>query len=158
MATTLMAWLPQAAVFDTASRPAAAYVNATNHNYMRLNFDSAAKEDCYFQGIVPQVYGGGDTTVKIHWSAGGTGDVVWKAQFLSLADSDVLDAALSSQVNVTDSVTTANDIMIASIAMPDGGNILAGEFFFLNIERTGDDGSDTLGSDAFFLGVEVQED
>ncbi len=157
MATSLMAWLPQAAVFDTSGRPAAAYVAGTNFPYMRLNFDKDGTEIAYFHGVVPQVYGGADMTVAIYYSAGGAGDVVWATGFLGRQDDDVLDAALSAVVSATDTAISG-DLTVATIAMPDSGNLTAGDYFVLSVQRTGGDGADTLGSDAFFLGVEVRED
>lgn len=156
MATSLMSWLPQAAIMPTATRPSAEYSALTNFPVMRLLFDKATDETCYFIGVLPQLYSAGNLTVAIYWTASTTGDCVWGSGFLGREDNDVLDASMATIVNATDSVTAADDLMVATITHS-SPSLTIGDYFVLKIQRTGSDGSDTLDADARFLAVEVRE-
>ena len=156
MATTLQTWTPQAAVYPSSNPPQAAWTAGTNFPWMSLNFDQSTAEKVYFFGVVSQSYGGGNISAKVFWTATTTGDVVWGAKYLGRVDDEVFDSALSAQATVTDSVTAANDIMVATITLS-SPTLAAGDFLIFELERVAANAADTLAGDAKFLGLTLEE-
>lgn len=156
MAATILQWDAGAALMPAAGAPGAAFTTGTNFTWMSLNFDQTTVETVFFFGVVPQNYAGGTITIRIFWTAATTGNVVWFANYLGRVDDEVLDTALSTGSQVTDGVTAANDIMVASFTVSTPA-LVAGDWFVLNVGRLANDGSDTLAADAKLLAVEIQE-
>ena len=161
MATYLMSWTPQAAVLPTTLRPAMEYSNLSNFPTMRLLFDSAVDESCYFVGILPQHYAGGDTAVLLYWTASATGDVTWRVLQRGIGNNDSVDGAFTDAFSVVDSVTAADDLMVASMTFSfqqiPPPLMSKGDLCIIEVRRQGLNDSDTLAVDARLLGVELRE-
>ncbi len=156
MAATILAWEARAALYPSTNPAQAAFTSGTNFPWMSLNFDQTTAEKVYFVGVVPQNYAGGTINIKVFWTAAATGNVVWGAKYLRRIDDDVLDAALSAQTTVTDSVTATNDLMVGTITITTP-TIVAGALLILEISRVAGDAADTLAADAKLLAIEIQE-
>lgn len=127
-------------------------------NFDELLFDPATAE--YAQALVrlPNNYNNGTVTARFYWSAStSTGSVVWGIQARAFADDDALDTAFGTAQTVTDTLLATGDMHISSAtsAMTSGGTPAATTPLQFQIYRDATSGSDTLGSDARLLGVEI---
>lgn len=127
-------------------------------NFDELLFDPAAIE--YAQALVrmPSNYNNGTVTARFFWSASSsTGSVVWALQARAFADDDALDTAFGTAQTVTDTLLATGDMHIsaATSAVTSGGTPAATTPLQFQIYRDATNGSDTLGSDARLLGVEI---
>lgn len=156
MAASIITWEARSALYPATDPAQAGFTQGTNFPFMTLNYDQTTAEKVYFIGVIPQSYTGGDISVKVFWTATTTGNVVWGVKYLRRIDDDVLDAALSSQATVTDGVTAANDLMVASISIA-SPTIAAGALLLVEMARVAGDAADTLAADAKLLAVEIQE-
>jgi len=155
MATTQLILGPESAILGS-SAPGVSYTAGTNFTYMTLDFDQSTAEKCYFIAPLVQAYGGGNISAKIYWTASATGNVVWGIKYLGRVDDEVLDSALSSQSTVTDSVTAANDLMVATVTLS-SPSLAGGDLLILELSRVAGDAGDTLAADAKFLGMALDE-
>jgi hypothetical protein len=127
-------------------------------NFDELLFDPAAIE--YAQALVrmPSNYNNGTVTARFFWSSSSsTGSVVWGLQARAFADDDALDTAFGTAQTVTDTLLATGDMHIsaATSAVTSGGTPAATTPLQFQIYRDATNGSDTLGSDARLLGVEI---
>lgn len=127
-------------------------------NFDELLFDPAAIE--YAQALVrmPSNYNNGTVTARFFWSASSsTGSAVWGLQARAYADDDALDTAFGTAQTVTDTLLATGDMHIsaATSAVTSGGTPAATTPLQFQIYRDATNGSDTLGSDARLLGVEI---
>jgi hypothetical protein len=93
--------------------------------------------------------------MRIFWTSAGTLAVVWKLQWWGRVDDDIFDATVEGSAQVTDTVTTANDLMVASITM--AATFAAGNALYFQLSREPADAADTSAEDALFLGMELQQ-
>lgn len=125
---------------------------ATNdQNYYALEYDQSTIEYAEFMWIPPANWNASTVTFAVGWTAAaGTGDVIWTLQGRGYADGDAIDQAWGSGVDVTDTLTTADDVHISSTssAVTIGGTLAAGNPVFFRVSRKASDGSDTLNADA----------
>lgn len=127
-------------------------------NFDELLFDPATAE--YAQALVrmPSNYNNGTVTARFFWSSSSsTGSVVWGLQARAFADDDALDTAFGTAQTVTDTLLATGDMHIsaATSAVTSGGTPAATTPLQFQIYRDATNGSDTLGSDARLLGVEI---
>jgi hypothetical protein len=117
-------------------------------------------ETTYFHAIMPRHYTAGPILAKLHWSAPGTGFVVWgaKVERLQAGTDDLDDDGFAAESTATSEITTQDCPVIESIAIDNLDGIEAGDLFRLAIRRLSSDGSDTLAGDAYLLAIELFED
>ena len=156
MATTIQVWTAVDAVFSATTPAQAGWIDGTNFPWMSLLFDKDTDEQAYFHTVFPQSYAAGTLTASIYWTTAGTGDCIWDLSFLGRVNDEVFDAAVSSIASVTDSVTAAADLMVAAISLTTPA-IVKGDYVVFKLNRDANNGSDTLGADAKFLALELQE-
>ena len=136
-------------VEDTPDRP----------EMLVLDFDKDDDEYAQFSIAMPKSWDKGTISYLPVWtcSAGTTGDVIWEMAAVALADSDPVDTAYGSGVQVSDAFDAQGDIHYAgeSGAITVDGSPGNDELTYLRIGRLGSDGSDTFDADARLIGVLV---
>ncbi len=128
-----------------------------------LNFDAATEESAYFEGLLPDNYGGGGLTIDLYWlgATATSGDTKWGASMEALASLDQdADSFATEQVATGTANATSGIYTKTSVTMSSGANmdsLLAGEPFRLKIARKAADVADTLTGDAQLIRVTVKE-
>jgi len=121
-----------------------------------LDFDTSADEYAQFSLIMPKNWDAGTVTFHVVWTAAsGSGTVAWDLQGRSYADSDALDQAWGTAVEVVDTLITANDLHESA----ESGAVTltgatAGEYCHFRVYR--DVSDDNLGVDAKFMGLRIE--
>jgi hypothetical protein len=127
-------------------------------NTDELLFDPATAEYAQAAVVMPSNWNAGTVTAKFHWTAStGSGAVVWALSGRAYADNNALDQATGTAQTVTDTLLTVNyeHITAATSAITLAGSPAAGQLVIFQLYRDATNGSDTLASDARFLGVEI---
>lgn len=127
-------------------------------NTDELLFDPAAIEYAQAMVVLPNNWNAGTVTARFFWTAStGSGSVVWALRARSYADDDALDQAMGTAQSVTDTLLATNDMHIsaATSAMTIGGTVANGNAVIFEAYRDATNASDTLGSDARFLGLQI---
>lgn len=127
-------------------------------NTDELLFDAGTAEYAQAMVVLPNNWNAGTVTAKFFWTAStGSGAVVWALRARSYADDDAIDQAMGTAQTVTDTLLATNDMHIsaATSAITIGGTVANGNAVVFEAYRDATSGSDTLGSDARFLGLQV---
>ena len=127
-------------------------------NYDVLEFDPSTAEYAQVAIVMPSNWNAGTVTAKFHWTAAsGSGSVVWGLSGRAYADNNALDQATGTAQTVTDTLLTAvyEHITSATSAITLAGSPAAGQLVIFQLYRDATNGSDTLATDAQFLGVEI---
>ena len=128
-------------------------------NTDELLFDPAAIEYAQAMVVLPNNWNAGTVTARFFWTAStGSGSVVWALRARSYADDDALDQAMGTAQSVTDTLLATNDMHIsaATSAITIGGTVANGNAIIFEAYRDATNvASDTLGSDARFLGLQI---
>ena len=156
MAVTLAMWEADSALLPATNPPAVKYTSGSNFPWLSLAYDASTEEKAYFFSVMPQIYAAGTITVRIFWTSASTADVVWGVKFLGRVDDEVLDVAISSQSTVTDTITAANDIMVASISLSSPA-VAALDWMVWEVARVAANGADDSAGDALLLAVSLSE-
>jgi len=114
---------PGGAIIPTSGGPTQAMTDGTNHSYYTLSFASGTLSKCYWDFEIPLTYTGGNITPTISWTGTPTtGDVVWWASTVGVADSEQYDVALGGTVSVTTTIdSTTNDVNTSTFSAFDPG-------------------------------------
>lgn len=158
---TLLTFGPADAISPSSNYPQF----TTRNNHLVLAFDTTTAETCYFEGVVPQNYGGGGITVYVTWMAQSatSGTIGWLVAFERTYDagSTDLDAdSFASDQTITAATVPGTSGVLAqsSVAVSNGANmdsIAVGNTFRLKLTR--DVSNDTATGDAQFLALELRE-
>ena len=127
-------------------------------NTDELLFDPATAEYAQVAIVMPSNWNAGTVTAKFHWTAStGSGAVVWGLSGRAYADNNALDQATGTAQTVTDTLLTVDyeHISSATSAITLAGSPATGQLVIFQLYRDATNGSDTLGSDARFLGLEI---
>jgi hypothetical protein len=130
-----------------------------------LDFDASTEEAIYFQGVLPNHYGGGGITADVHWMASSatSGSVVWGGSFeRNHENGDDLDAdSFASEQTATEAANgTSGKVVKTPITFTDGANIdslVVGDAFRLKLARKTGNASDDMAGDAECLAVHLRE-
>lgn len=144
----------------TTSGAASGTLETSTNKVVIPTFDFDASSDEYVTfGIPSPLYWDASTvTAQFFWSAASSsGDVVWGAQGVSLANDDALDTAYGTAQTVTDTLTATGDMCITSAtsAITIAGTPTAGDYINFRIYRDANAGADTLAADAQLIGVRI---
>ena len=109
---------------------------------------------------MPKSWNAGTITYQCYWtpSTTNTGDCIFGLQAVACADSDTIDVAFGTAINVTDAgIGTVEDQQISaeSSALTIAGSPAAGEQTYFQIFRDADAGGDTYTGVARLLGVKI---
>lgn len=158
---TLAIWTPPANGY-----PATNYPQLVTRNLRPiLAFDTTTQETCYFEGVMPQNYAGGNLTVYVTWSAatattGTIGwDVTWEYVSDGTLDTDADGFATAQTITAATVSGTAGITSTTNVVCTAGStgtdSLVAGGLFRLRIRR--DVANDTATGDADLHSVEVRE-
>lgn len=156
-------WIPAAAMTtQTTSGPAAATLEMnTNKNMISyLAFDSTATEGAQFSIQMPKSWNESTLVGQAVWTHPTTTvnfGVVWSLRGVATANNDTLDVAFGSYANTTSQGGTANATYISpeTSAITVAGAPGAEEYVTFQVNRHPANASDTLGVDAYLLGVKL---
>ncbi len=156
-------WIPAAAMYGPTTNPAdAAQVEttATRPDLKVFDFDASTKQYTQFTIAMPKSWNEGTLTYQVYWSPSttNTGDCIFGLQAVACADSDTIDVAYGTAIEVTDAgIGTVEDQQITSesSAMTVAGSPAAGEQTYFQLYRDAADGSDTFTGESRVLGVKL---
>ena len=156
-------WVPASAMYGATTNPADAQqveTTATRPDMKVLDFDASTDEFAQFSIAMPKSWNEGTLTYQVYWTPGSTntGDCIFGLQGVACADSDTIDVAYGTAVNVTDAgIGTVEDQQITaeSGAVTIAGSPAAGELTYFQLFRDANAGGDTFSADARVLGVRI---
>jgi len=156
-------WVPASAMYATTTNGAeAAQVETTalRPDMKVMDFADSADDHAQFTIAMPKSWNAGTITYQCYWtpSTTNTGDCIFGLQAVACADSDTIDVAFGTAVNVTDAgIGTVEDQQISaeSSALTIAGSPAAGEQTYFQIFRDADAGGDTYTGVARLLGVKI---
>ena len=156
-------WVPSSAMYGATTNPADAQqveTTATRPDMKVLDFDKDTDEFAQFSVAMPKSWNEGTLTYQVYWTPGSTntGDCIFGLQAVACADSDTIDVAYGTAVNVTDAgIGTLEDQQISSEsgAVTVAGSPAAGELTYFQLFRDANAGGDTFTADARVLGVKI---
>ena len=122
-----------------------------------LAFDQATEEGAQFKMMMPDEWDRSTIKLKVFWDAAATasGTVIWGVKAGALSNDDAIDAALGTQVTVTDTLLAVGDMHIspATAAVTVGGTpALEDMIIFQIVATTGG----TIAVDQFLMGISIQ--
>lgn len=156
-------WYPSGALTPRTTAGAAAETKEYTTNDIDLDrylFEAVTPDEAVFGTFIFPPNWDSTITVIFYWdpSVSGSGNVVWGAAAGSLDNDDAIDAALGTQVTVTDAYIVNGDVheSAETTAITIAGSPAAGDLIIFEIERLATNGSDTYASDAALLGVLIK--
>ena len=162
IAGTETLFIPAPAMYGTETNGADAQqveTTATRPDMKVLDFDASTAEYAQFSVAFPKSWNAGTVTYQVYWapSSTNTGDCIFGLQGVSCGDSDTIDVAYGTGVEVTDAgIGTVEDQQITS----ESGAVTitaaaVGEQTYFQLYRDAADGSDTFTGDARVLGMRL---
>jgi len=156
-------WIPAQAMYGPTTNPAdAAQVEttATRPDLKVFDFDASTKQYTQFTVAMPKSWNEGTLTYQVYWSPSttNTGNAIFGLQAVACADSDTIDVAYGTAINLTDAgIGTVEDQQITSesSAITVAGSPAAGEQTYFQLFRDAADGSDTFTGECRVLGVKL---
>ena len=156
-------WVPAQAMYGATTNGADAKqveTTATRPDMKVLDFDASTDEFAQFSVAFPKSWNEGTITYQVYWTPGSTntGDCIFGLQGVACADSDTIDVAYGTAVNVTDAgIGTVEDQQISdeSGAVTIAGSPAAGELTYFQLFRDANAGGDTFTADARVIGVKI---
>ena len=156
-------WIPATAMYGPTTNPAdAAQVEttATRPDLKVFDFDASTKQYTQFTVAMPKSWNEGTLTYQVYWSPSttNTGNAIFGLQAVACADSDTIDVAYGTAIEVTDAgIGTVEDQQITSesSAMTVAGSPAAGEQTYFQLYRDAADGSDTFTGECRVLGIKL---
>jgi hypothetical protein len=155
--------VPAAAMISATTNGAAAgRVETTTNKVMlaSLDFDPSTAETAQFSIPMPKAWNEGTVTFRAIWRHGATTTnygVAWGLSAMAVSDDDPLDVAFGTEVIVTDTGGTTNDLYTSaeSAALTVAGTPAASDVVFFKVRRVVADAADTLAIDASLLHLAV---
>ena len=155
-------WVPASAMYGATTNGADAQqveTTATRPDMKVLDFDASTAEYAQFSVAFPKSWNAGTVTYQVYWTPGSTntGNCIFGLQGVSCGDSDTIDVAYGTGVEVTDAgIGTVEDQQITSesgaVTISNAGD---GEQTYFQLYRDAADGSDTFSADARVLGLRL---
>ena len=156
-------WVPAQAMYASTTNGADAEqveTTATRPDLKVFDFDASTKQFTQFSIAMPKSWNEGTLTYQVYWSPSttNTGNAIFGLQAVACADSDTIDVAFGTAVNITDAgIGTVEDQQITSEsgAMTVAGTPAAGEQTYFQFFRDAADGSDTFTGECRVLGIKL---
>jgi hypothetical protein len=155
-------WVPAPAMYGATTNgadPQQVETTATRPDMKVLDFDASTAEYAQFSVAFPKSWNAGTVTYQVYWTPGSTntGNCIFGLQGVSCGDSDTIDVAFGTAVEVTDAgIGTVEDQQITSesgaVTISNAGD---GEQTYFQLYRDAADGSDTFSADARVLGIRL---
>jgi len=156
-------WVPAPAMYAATTNGADAEqveTTATRPDLKVFDFDASTKQYTQFTIAMPKSWNEGTLTYQVYWapSTTNTGNAIFGLQGVACADSDTIDVAFGTAIEVTDAgIGTVEDQQITaeSRAMTVAGSPAAGEQTYFQLYRDAADGSDTFTGECRVLGIKL---
>jgi len=156
-------WMPATAMTprNTNGPTTDTFQTATNGVMMKtLSFNASTNDHAQFWIQMPKSWNEGTLVYQVTWSQANTTTnygVAWALSAVAFADDDPADTAFGSEVIVTDTGGTNNDIYISaeSAAVTVAGSPAAEELVYFQIKRLPANASDTMTVPARLHGVKI---
>ena len=156
-------WVPAAAMYGPTTNPADAALvetTATRPDLKVFDFDASTKQYTQFTVAMPKSWNLGTVTYQVFWapSSTNTGDCIFGLQGVACGDSDTIDVAYGTAIEVTDAgIGTVEDQQVTSesSAMTIAGSPADDEQTYFQLYRDAADGSDTFSGEARVLGIKL---
>lgn len=149
-----------AAATSGAARSSVIDSGSNDINYQTLDFDGAAEEHAFFTVAFPKNWNESTVTFRAFWTSTATDadGVVWGLAGMAASDSDAINTALGTRVEVTDNAqSVAQDLYVSSEsgAVTIAGTPAEGDLVFFRVSRTVGAAGDTHAEDARLLGIQL---
>jgi len=156
-------WIPAAAMYGPTTNPAdeaQVETTATRPDLKVWDFDASTQQYTQFTVAMPKSWNEGTISYQVYWSPSttNTGDCIFGLQAVACADSDTIDVAYGTAVEVTDAgIGTVEDQQISSEsgAVTVAGSPAAGEQTYFQLFRKAADGGDTFTGESRVLGIKI---
>jgi hypothetical protein len=156
-------WVPAAAMYGATTNGAEAAqveTTATRPDMKVLDFDAGTDEFAQFSVAFPKSWNEGTITYQVYWTPASTntGDCIFGLQGVSCGDSDTIDIAYGTAVNITDAgIGTVEDQQVSAVssAVTIAGSPAVDQLTYFQLFRDANAGGDTFSADARVLGVKI---
>tara|TARA_R110001599_G_scaffold72094_1_gene200466 strand:- start:35 stop:1264 length:1230 start_codon:yes stop_codon:yes gene_type:complete len=163
IAGTETMWVPSSAMYATTTNPAeAAQVETTALRPDMKVFDFAADADDFVQFSVamPKSWNLGTVTYQVFWtpSTTNTGNCIFGLQGVACGDSDTIDIAFGTAIDVTDAgIGTIEDQQVSAVssAVTIAGSPADDQQTYFQLYRDANAGGDTFTGVARVLGIKI---
>jgi hypothetical protein len=146
------------ATLQAATTPARTTIDATNMDYVVLDFDTTTAETVIWNWEVPAgMDSSADVTVRVNFQvASGTAGVCWTGSWLGITAGETIDAAFGTTQTACDSSTGTNQLETASMTFTSAQHgLAASDNAFFKLTRAVSDGTDTNANDGRVVSVRV---
>jgi hypothetical protein len=156
-------WVPASAMYGATTNPADAQqveTTATRPDMKVLDFDASTDEFAQFSVAFPKSWNEGTVTYQVYWtpSSTNTGDCIFGLQGVSCGDSDTIDIAYGTAINITDAgIGTVEDQQVSAVssAVTIAGSPAVDQLTYFQLFRDANAGGDTFTGDARLLGIKI---
>lgn len=156
-------WLPAGAMIPATTNGGELETSESTTNKVMMDgllFDAATSESAQAAVQMPKSWDESTIVAQFVWTHPATTTnfgVTWGIQARAFGNSDALDAAFGTAVEVSDTGGTTNDVFISpeTGAVTVGGTPGAEELVIFKFYRDPADGGDTMAVDAKLLGVKI---
>jgi hypothetical protein len=153
-------WVPAAALTPGSGPPVLTNISLAGNLFTGLAFSSAAFQSAFFQIGMPKGWNESTITFIAYWAHPATATnfaVVWQLAAGAASNDDTLDFAAPTAVEVTDTGGTTNDLYISdeSSALTISNSPAENDIVCFRIGRDATDVNDTLGVDAYLIGIKI---
>ena len=156
-------WVPAAAMYAATTNGAdgeQVETTATRPDMKVFDFDASTKQYTQFTVAMPKSWNLGTVTYQVFWapSTTNTGNCIFGLQGVACGDSDTIDVAFGTAIEVTDAgIGTVEDQQVTaeSSAMTIAGSPADDQQTYFQLYRDAADGSDTFTGESRVLGVKI---
>ena len=156
-------WIPASAMYATTTNGAAAAqveTTALRPDMKVMDFADSADDHAQFSVAFPKSWNEGTITYQCFWtpSTTNTGNCVFGLQGVACGDSDTIDVAFGTAVNITDAgIGTVEDQQVSaeSSAVTIAGSPAVDQQTYFQIFRDANAGADTYTGVARLLGIKI---
>ena len=158
-------WIPAAAMYPTQTAGCASIAGLdsgsnTGPDLYTLDFDASTTEHAQFSVAFPSYWNESTVTFQVYWTseATDTDGVSWALKGVAFADSDSINTAFGTAIQVTDdAISAAKDLYLTAVsgAVTIAGSPAAGELAYFDIARDHDEANDDMAEDAKLIGIKI---
>ena len=163
IAGTETMWVPASAMYGATTNGADAQqveTTATRPDIKVLDFDASTDEFAQFSVAFPKSWNEGTVTYQCFWTPSNTntGNCIFGLQGVACGDSDAIDVAYGTAVNITDAgIGTGLDQQVSAVssAVTIAGSPAVDQQTYFQLFRDANAGGDTFTGDARLLGIKI---
>ena len=156
-------WVPASAMYPATTNgadPQQVETTAGRPDMKVLDFDASTDEFAQFSVAFPKSWNEGTVTYQVYWTPGSTntGNCIFGLQGVSCGDSDTIDVAYGTAIQVLDAgIGTVEDQQVTaeSSAVTIAGSPAVDQQTYFQLFRDANAGGDTFSADARVLGIKI---